>query len=537
MINIKLNILIIALKGGKMFKSKFKMVTICFMFLIACGIQAIEAQALGDVNNSGSIDIVDALLVAQYYVGLTPANFNSNVADVSGDASINIVDALLIAQYYVGIITVFPAANATPTTDPNPTATPGTGSPNIPWDWASTIGTGQSLAVGEQGTPVKLTTQPFSNLKLSTGSLAWPVDPNDSSLSMVPLIEPIGRQAPTYPSSWPTNIAGETPQSAMGNQITSMVQSAYGRGYISVQGNVGENGQCMIYLKKNPSQSGVNGRAFEASLVETRAIKRLAAAAGKTYGVAAIIITHGECDSGNTSYENDLHQLWSDYNTDLKSITGQSQDVQMIVSQQNSQGDNSASTIAQWKVGVDYPSTIVCAGPNYQFPYASDHIHHTTDGYEQLGEKYGEVYFERIVKGNNWQPLQPTGITRNGKMLTVQFNVPVAPLVWDTTFQTPHSSASEWSAGKGFEVYASSSAHITIGSVAISGSTVQITCSTDPGANCRVDYAMAQNPSAMTSPYQGTVRWGLLHDSDSFIGYTTKKNLPNWCVAFQMTVQ
>jgi endoglucanase len=59
----------------------------------------------GDVNNSGAVDIVDALLVAQYYVGLTPANFNTAVADVNCSGAIDIVDALRIAQYYVGLIT------------------------------------------------------------------------------------------------------------------------------------------------------------------------------------------------------------------------------------------------------------------------------------------------------------------------------------------------------------------------------------------------------------------------------------------------
>jgi hypothetical protein len=62
---------------------------------------------LGDVNSSGSIDIIDALLVAQYYVGLAPAEFNPDAADTNCDSSIDIIDALLIAQYYVGLIDGF----------------------------------------------------------------------------------------------------------------------------------------------------------------------------------------------------------------------------------------------------------------------------------------------------------------------------------------------------------------------------------------------------------------------------------------------
>jgi endoglucanase len=63
--------------------------------------------SVGDVNTDGTVDIVDALLIAQYYVGLDPSNFNQDAADVNCDGSIDIVDALLVAQYYVGLITEF----------------------------------------------------------------------------------------------------------------------------------------------------------------------------------------------------------------------------------------------------------------------------------------------------------------------------------------------------------------------------------------------------------------------------------------------
>jgi hypothetical protein len=62
----------------------------------------------GDVNGSGGVDIVDALLVAQYYVGLNPSNFNSALADVNCSGGVDIVDALLVAQFYVGLLSTFP---------------------------------------------------------------------------------------------------------------------------------------------------------------------------------------------------------------------------------------------------------------------------------------------------------------------------------------------------------------------------------------------------------------------------------------------
>jgi hypothetical protein len=405
----------------------------------------------------------------------------------------------------------------------------------IPWDWSGVIGTGQSLAVGEQGKPVLSRTQPYHNLKLLTGHLPWPIDPNDTKLALVPLVEPIGRYSTNYPSSWPDNIAGETPHSAMANQITALVRAASGRDFVGVHSEVGENGQCMIYLKKNAEHVGVNGRSYEAAMIETKAITRLARAAGKSYGVGAITVTHGECDAGNQHYENDLYQLWSDYNADIPAITGQKQKVQMIVSQQNSCNDYSPSTLAQWKVGVDHPADIVCSGPKYQYPSAEG-VHLTANGYRQLGEKYGQIYYERVVLGKDWRPLEPTSLERKGAVITVHFHVPVSPLVWDTNFAAPHQSIAEWKNGKGFEVIATSGKKVAIMSVTISGDTVVITCASDPGPGARLGYAMTGEKERMAAPFKGTYRWGLLRDSDAFVGAVTGLAQPNYCVGFELPV-
>jgi peptidoglycan/xylan/chitin deacetylase (PgdA/CDA1 family) len=96
---------------------------------------SLNAQSLGDVNKNGSIDIIDALLIAQYFVGLNPQNFDPAYADVNCSGSIDIVDSLLIAQYYVNLISSLPcqstpAPTSIPTVVPTaaPSATPVTGS-------------------------------------------------------------------------------------------------------------------------------------------------------------------------------------------------------------------------------------------------------------------------------------------------------------------------------------------------------------------------------------------------------------------------
>jgi hypothetical protein len=87
-----------------------------FIFLVLYSL-SLGAQTLGDVNSNGSIDIIDAMLIAQKYVGLNPVNFDPAAADVNCSGSIDIVDALLVARYYVGLISQFPCS-------PEPSPTP-----------------------------------------------------------------------------------------------------------------------------------------------------------------------------------------------------------------------------------------------------------------------------------------------------------------------------------------------------------------------------------------------------------------------------
>jgi hypothetical protein len=63
--------------------------------------------ARGDTNGDGSVTIVDALLIAQAYVGLNPANYIAANADANCSGGVDIIDALLVAQYYVGLISQF----------------------------------------------------------------------------------------------------------------------------------------------------------------------------------------------------------------------------------------------------------------------------------------------------------------------------------------------------------------------------------------------------------------------------------------------
>jgi hypothetical protein len=96
---------------------------IVILLFIFVSVSFAGAAEPGDVNEDNTVDIIDALLIAQFYVGLNPPVFNQAYADVDCAGGISIIDALLVAQYYVALLSEFPCGTQTPT--PEPTGTPG----------------------------------------------------------------------------------------------------------------------------------------------------------------------------------------------------------------------------------------------------------------------------------------------------------------------------------------------------------------------------------------------------------------------------
>ena len=122
----------------------------------------------------------------------------------------------------------------------------------------------------------------------------------------------------------------------------------------------------------------------------------------------------------------------------------------------------------QWRLGVTRPFDFVCTGPKYQYQGHpnGDGVHLSATGYQQLGEKVGQVYHQRDVLGKDWRPLQPISVERRGRIVSVRFDVPVPPLDWDGALDPP--AIAEWVDGRGFELWTDRE-NIAIRSVAISG--------------------------------------------------------------------
>ena len=73
-----------------------------------CEVTVIEKEKLGDVDNSGDIDVNDALIILKISASLiTPTQAQEKTADVNGDNTIDSADALLVLKYAAGLITGF----------------------------------------------------------------------------------------------------------------------------------------------------------------------------------------------------------------------------------------------------------------------------------------------------------------------------------------------------------------------------------------------------------------------------------------------
>ena len=398
--------------------------------------------------------------------------------------------------------------------------------PEKPFDWVGVIGTGQSLSIGAVAASMS-TEQPYGNLKLVDDGPdpKYPIqaDVGAPQWAAIPLVEPIRQHVagagPGYDDGqYPNNIAGETPHSGMANTLSMLWQERGGEGeYVTAHSVVGWSGHCLQDIDKVGGQRG-----YPASLNEAAVWQGLAAGAGKTFGYGGIILTHGECDGNNPDYGAGLYQLWQDYNTDLKAITGQQSDVVLFISQQSTVAQNNLgnSAVQVWRAGVDHPGQIVCVGPKYQYQYAGDLIHFEAPGYERLGQKYAEVFDLVVNRKQAWKPLQPNAITRADKVLTIAFDVPNPPLVWDAHISAPHQEVNTaWANGRGFEVYDESGAPLTIASAEIEGDSVVLTLVDSPPTGLvRVAYAITQDGNGLQGGTDQGMR-GQLRDSDEFVGW------------------
>lgn len=353
--------------------------------------------------------------------------------------------------------------------------------------------TGQSLAIGQSGTPVLTTVQPYANRMFVAG--VRPESEGDMA-SLVPLVE--GDQ--------PTN---ETPWSSCANLVTSLAET-YGRTHDAVTATNAQGSTAYVFLSKGQA-------LYDLAIDQITAAKALADGEGKSFGVSAMFVVHGESDADGDSstYDTDIVTWQSDYEGDIQAITGQGKEIPhfhtQISAAEGVYTDTGRVALQQLAAHVAAPGKVILVGPKYHLPKA-DAVHLTNEGYRQLGEHYARAYHHVVLRGQTWEPVRPREVSRVGATVTVRFYVPVPPLVFDTDIVAAVADMGfEWSGGGA-----------SISSVDIvSEDTVEITLSGSTAGT--LSYAMSGD------------REGNLRDSDataSLNGY----DLFNWCCHFEEAV-
>ena len=276
-------------------------------------------------------------------------------------------------------------------------------------------------------------------------------------LVFVPLVEPIRPPMiddagyPRY--GYPNHIKGETFHTAMGRTISARTK-ALGHLVRTVHVNACEGARSLADLRR-----GGKSLAYAAMLFETRAYAALAREEGRVPRVSAVVLTHGEADAENPRYGSELGTYFDEIRDDLRSITGQANGPTFFVTPENAapaRGRDrplrSTSTAETCRLSAER-GDVVCVGPKYDFPYATDRIHLTAVGYRRLGELLGEAYVDTLVRGLAPPSVEAIAASVVGSAVEVRFRVPVPPLGWDTTLGPVHAAKGHpWAKGRGFEV-------------------------------------------------------------------------------------
>jgi len=242
---------------------------------------------------------------------------------------------------------------------------------------------GQSLATGSLGFPALSTNQPYSNIMWNQG----PVAPNDQIQDNLaddfsgwrPLVENHGYDQNGFAD------AVETMCSGFCNQLHVFANGTMGDSWIT---DYGVGGECYSYLMKN----GTNASG-QPSYVYSRSVASVSAARNiqSRIFVPAILAVHGECDSGSVLYSSYMARWQSDYQTDIKTITGQSGTIPLIHSQIDNTDTETGSLLACAETNK---GTVVIACPKYMLTYVTAGTHLTNFSYRTLGEYNGYARWE-----------------------------------------------------------------------------------------------------------------------------------------------
>lgn len=438
---------------------------------------------------------------------------------------------------------------------------------------------GQSLSCGYEGHPAVSITPQFDNLMLGD-SVHYAAD---ATLWKVIGTQQFNPLKATVVNTAGSGLATDTEVAALaigddnrGETVGEAALSWLRRAYLDGLGlaadpnrrfllsEAGSGGQTIEVLSKAGDPTN-NGTTRYPRIVDcaTKA-KATATAAGLSYGVGAYLWLQGEANFGgaagdgiahtSATYKALLYQLKADLHADIaQGLAGQSRPAAFFTYQTGGtyvrQADPSEPVgvaQGQYEFALENEDVVMVA-PAYPLPDNYGHL--TSNGYRWLGEKFGQVMHEVLIRRRRWRPLSPLRASRRGREILLDFHVPAPPLQWglpwlmltgtDTTM-----TALDFS-NKGFVAEDGSGVITTLTAEIVGDCVVRLTSPRDFVGTVKVRYG--------TSYTRGS---GNLMDSDPALsigtftydtsrGFKSNDNIPsligkryplnNWCVIFEIT--
>lgn len=288
------------------------------------------------------------------------------------------------------------------------------------------------------------------------------------------------------------------------------------------------------------SDLGKGSEPYQEFVEDIETAYKTAQERGWDFVMPALCWMQGETDVTSypgTDYRKLLLQFVKDINDDVKRITGQEQDIEIICYQTGpvtraNKFDALSYNCAETEIPQaflelvrDNP-TFHASGPVYPYKFVREAIHIDGVGHQQHGKLVALAALDVLRHQNTQRGLLPMNIECHDLEVVVDFNVPCPPLVLDTIQVTKAPNY-------GFSVITPDNRDIAQ-AISLEDNKVHILCSERPDS-CRVRYAV--NGDKMKSGNIHGPR-GNLRDSQgddlniSILGKTYP--IHNWCWQFDM---
>lgn len=241
---------------------------------------------------------------------------------------------------------------------------------------------------------------------------------------------------------------------------------------------------------------------YSNAITAAQAVYSDSVARGLAHRVPYVDIIQGEANRNDAPglYSAAMLQLQSDFETDLKAITGQAGRIPMLLDQIANWTQYGMTTcsvpLEQLELSNQYPDRYYCAGPKYWLETGPDGLHLVSLSSRRGGAMHARAA-AAILAGASWSPTKCISAIRVGNVVTLRFYTPSGRLVADTVnVSDPGNLGIRW-------VDSTSSAAVSSVRVNLDN-TVTVTLSAVPtGANAFIGIADAGISGAAGGPFSG----------------------------------